>query len=185
MGKFNRDDRGGSRGGFGGSRGGGSSFGGGREFRRNDSAGASRFGGGDREMFDVVCDDCKKNCKVPFRPSSDKPVYCSECFTKRGGPAKSGSDFPRRDFNSARPQRSESSFGAPKMQDDGVKKQLEAISAKLDTLIKALAPVSKPVSVEAKVEVKKTPTKTVEVKAEVKKVSKPKAVVAKKKTAKK
>lgn len=180
MGKFNRDDRGGSRGSFGGSRGGGSSFGGGREFRRNDSGG-SRFGGGDREMFDVVCDECKKNCKVPFRPSSDKPVYCSECFTKRGGPAKSGSDFPRRDFND-RPQRSESSFSAPRMQDDSVKKQLEAISAKLDTLIKALAPVSKP----APVEVKKAPV-VVEVKAEVKKASKTKAkvVVAKKKTAKK
>lgn len=183
MGKFNRDDRGGNRGGFGGSRGGGSSFGGGREFRRNDSGG-SRFGGdrGEVTMHDAVCDECKKNCKVPFRPSSDKPIYCSDCFTKRGGPAKSGSDFPRRDFNGPRPQRSESNFGAPRMQDDGVKNQLEAISAKLDTLIKALAPVSKP----APVEVKKAPV-VIEVKAEVKKASKTKAkvVVAKKKTTKK
>ena len=180
MGKFNRG--GSDRGGFGGSRGGGSSFGGGRDFRRNDSGG-SRFGGGDREMHDAICDDCKKSCKVPFRPSSDKPIYCSECFTKRGGPAKSSSDFPRRDFND-RPQRSESSFSAPRTTDDGVKKQLETISAKLDTLIKALAPVSKSIPVEAKVEVKKAP-KTVEVKVEAKKVSKSKAVVIKKKTTKK
>ncbi|MFA6797149.1 MAG: CxxC-x17-CxxC domain-containing protein [Candidatus Paceibacterota bacterium] len=180
MGKFNR---GGDRGSFGGNRGRGSSFGGGREFRRNDSGG-SRFGGGDREMFDVVCDECKKNCKVPFRPSSDKPVYCSECFSKRGGSARSGSDFPRRDFND-RPQRFESSFSSPRMQDDGVKKQLEAISAKLDTLIKAFAPVSKTASVETKVESKKAPV-VVEVKTEAKKASKSKAKVApKKKTSKK
>lgn len=36
------------------------------------------------EMFDAVCDECGKPCKVPFRPSGDKPIYCSRCFERRG-----------------------------------------------------------------------------------------------------
>ena len=34
------------------------------------------------EMFEVTCDKCKKRCEVPFRPSGEKPVYCSDCFRK-------------------------------------------------------------------------------------------------------
>lgn len=37
----------------------------------------------DREMFDATCADCGKECKVPFRPRDDRPVYCSECFAAR------------------------------------------------------------------------------------------------------
>lgn len=36
-------------------------------------------------LYDAVCDECGKNCKVPFKPSGDKPVYCSDCFEKKGG----------------------------------------------------------------------------------------------------
>jgi|WetSurMetagenome_2_1015567.scaffolds.fasta_scaffold377343_1 CxxC-x17-CxxC domain-containing protein len=36
-----------------------------------------------RQMFQVICADCAKNCEVPFRPSVGRPVYCKECFTKR------------------------------------------------------------------------------------------------------
>ena len=39
--------------------------------------------GGQREMFDAVCAECGKECKVPFQPSNDRPVYCSECFANR------------------------------------------------------------------------------------------------------
>jgi CxxC-x17-CxxC domain-containing protein len=35
------------------------------------------------EMHRVVCADCGKECEVPFRPTGDRPVYCSECFAKR------------------------------------------------------------------------------------------------------
>ncbi|MGE4548481.1 MAG: zinc-ribbon domain containing protein [Intestinibacillus sp.] len=35
-----------------------------------------------REMYDAVCAKCGKPCKIPFRPSDDRPVYCSECFSK-------------------------------------------------------------------------------------------------------
>lgn len=38
-----------------------------------------------REMFDAVCADCGKACKVPFNPTAGKAVYCSECFAARRG----------------------------------------------------------------------------------------------------
>ena len=47
-------------------------------FRRRDSD------RGPREMFKVICDECGKEDEVPFKPSSDKPIYCSECFRKKG-----------------------------------------------------------------------------------------------------
>ena len=33
-----------------------------------------------RELFDAVCAKCGKPAKIPFQPSDDRPVYCSECF---------------------------------------------------------------------------------------------------------
>ena len=33
-----------------------------------------------KEMFTCVCAYCGKDAKVPFQPSNDRPVYCSECF---------------------------------------------------------------------------------------------------------
>ncbi len=36
--------------------------------------------GGAREMFSATCASCGKACQVPFQPSGDKPVYCSDCF---------------------------------------------------------------------------------------------------------
>ena len=39
-------------------------------------------GGGQREMHDVICADCGNPAKVPFKPSGDRPVYCSDCFSR-------------------------------------------------------------------------------------------------------
>ena len=36
-----------------------------------------------RHMHKAVCADCGRDCEVPFKPSSDRPVYCKECFTTR------------------------------------------------------------------------------------------------------
>ena len=41
------------------------------------------YGGSRREMHDAVCAQCGKNTQVPFRPSGDRPVYCSDCFSKQ------------------------------------------------------------------------------------------------------
>jgi len=39
----------------------------------------------DIQRHSAVCDSCGKDCKVPFKPTSGKPIYCSDCFGKQGG----------------------------------------------------------------------------------------------------
>jgi len=51
------------------------------------------FGGGSRgsrEMFSAVCASCGKDCQVPFQPSGEKPVYCSDCFQGQRNSRPSG-----------------------------------------------------------------------------------------------
>ena len=64
--------------GFGGGRSGGRSSGG---FRDRDSGSFERKR---LEMHKVTCANCHKQCEVPFRPTGDKPVFCSDCFRKEG-----------------------------------------------------------------------------------------------------
>ena len=55
---------------------------------------AGRDGGysqGPREMHPAVCAECGQETTVPFRPRGDRPVYCSDCFSKR--PAASRSNW--------------------------------------------------------------------------------------------
>lgn len=57
----------------------------------SSGAGYSAGGGGGydrapREMFSATCASCGREAQVPFRPTSGKPVYCSDCFrSQRGG----------------------------------------------------------------------------------------------------
>jgi CxxC-x17-CxxC domain-containing protein len=43
-------------------------------------------------MYDAVCDNCGQNTQVPFLPRQDRPVYCSDCFSKMK-PARSGGSW--------------------------------------------------------------------------------------------
>ncbi len=92
----------------------------------------------DREMFSAICDDCGKECKVPFKPSSDKPIYCSECFEKRGGGNDKG----------------------------GNSKQLEEINEKLDKLLDLLEGKVKPGVKEKAKKATKKKVKKVEIEDE-------------------
>ena len=169
---------GGFRGGNGG--GGRPSFGGGR--------------GGDRgpvTMHKAVCDECHKSCEVPFRPSGDKPIYCSDCFSSKR--EDNGDRAPRREFNDRPAPRREfndrpvPSFNKPAAPaNDDVKRQLSEMNSKLDRLINSIEKlaqpkVSTPVVSMAKPVMKVTP---VVAKAPIKKVVVAKApakkVVAKK-----
>jgi CxxC-x17-CxxC domain-containing protein len=47
-------------------------------------------GRGSREMFSATCSACGQEAQVPFQPSGDKPVYCSNCFQQRGGNNRGG-----------------------------------------------------------------------------------------------
>jgi len=98
-----------------------------------DSRSRDRRDFGDRDsrrpvLYDAVCDECGKNCQVPFRPSGNKPVYCSDCFEKKGG----------RDSN-------RSSRRAPRQRDFGDRATLEKIgtlNTKLDKIIDLLSSVT-------------------------------------------
>ena len=37
----------------------------------------------EKEMHKAVCADCGKECEVPFKPDTSRPVYCRECWSKR------------------------------------------------------------------------------------------------------
>jgi CxxC-x17-CxxC domain-containing protein len=60
-------------------------YGAGGSYSAGGDGGGSRDRG-PREMFTATCSTCGKDAQVPFRPTSGKPVYCSDCFrTVRGG----------------------------------------------------------------------------------------------------
>lgn len=42
--------------------------------------GSRQSGGGERERFEIVCDQCGKSDSVPFKPQAGRPVLCGECF---------------------------------------------------------------------------------------------------------
>ncbi|MEK7649862.1 MAG: CxxC-x17-CxxC domain-containing protein [Patescibacteria group bacterium] len=77
-------------------------------FNKNNRGGGDRFGkrggfGGRSErpqMHDAICGKCGKQCQVPFRPTGERPVYCSDCFDKErdgGSERDGGRNFDRKD----------------------------------------------------------------------------------------
>jgi CxxC-x17-CxxC domain-containing protein len=81
---------GGGGGGYGASSGGG--YGGSSSYSSGGGGGYGGGGGGygerergPREMFSATCSNCGKEAMVPFRPTSGKPVYCSDCFRSMRG----------------------------------------------------------------------------------------------------
>ena len=50
-----------------------------RGARRNQDRGRSS---GPREMHPAVCAQCGIDTTVPFLPTGEKPVYCSDCFSQ-------------------------------------------------------------------------------------------------------
>lgn len=108
MGNFRSNNRGGfgNRSGgrsFGGSSRGRGGFGGGRDFGRRNT-----------EMHSAVCAKCGEQCQIPFKPTGDKPVFCSDCFRQNEGSGNSRNRAPQSDVSS---------------------EQLKQINSKLDKII--------------------------------------------------
>ena len=85
---------------------------------------------GDKQMFSAVCDECGKRCEVPFKPSNNKPIYCSDCFRNKG---EDRSNFNNPPYNNSNSSSSNSSRDL-----DELKGQLRDMNQKLDKLIDAL-----------------------------------------------
>src|SRR5215213_5075683 len=62
-----------------------SSYGSSSSYGGGGGGGYGSGGRAPREMFSATCSSCGKEAQVPFQPSGDKPVYCSDCFQQRGG----------------------------------------------------------------------------------------------------
>ncbi len=122
---------------------------------------SGRRGGGRSErptMHRAVCDECGKDCEVPFKPSGDKPIYCSRCFENVDPKRESRGGGRSRDY------RGSSSRDYKKTETTSVdisplKEELSGINKKLDVLIdilKAKQEEVKPKRVVKKVASKKT-----------------------------
>jgi CxxC-x17-CxxC domain-containing protein len=46
-------------------------------------------------MFSVTCSSCGNEARVPFQPRGDKPVYCSDCFSKQREGGGGGGGYSR------------------------------------------------------------------------------------------
>lgn len=44
----------------------------------------------ERQLYSVTCASCGKDAKVPFEPTGNRPVYCSDCFKPAPRPSYSG-----------------------------------------------------------------------------------------------
>ena len=70
-----------------------------RSNRRAALGGRPGGGGGggfgdNREWSQVTCSRCGQQTQVPFVPRTDRPVYCSDCFSKeRAGSGGGGGGF--------------------------------------------------------------------------------------------
>ena len=55
-----------------------------RSSRRSEQrgGGGGGFSSGPREMYPITCAECGNEAMVPFRPRGDRPVYCSDCFSR-------------------------------------------------------------------------------------------------------
>ena len=155
--------------------------GGGRKFRGTDS-GKRSFGSrgdnrrsGDRDsgrpvkMHQAICNACGKECELPFKPTGDKPVFCSNCFGNKAHSSRSsGRDSGKSNFQEKRMysaictecgNKCEVPFrptgGKPiycsncfrKGDNTGgknvekFKEQFELLNAKLDNILKLLTPI--------------------------------------------
>jgi CxxC-x17-CxxC domain-containing protein len=138
-------------------------------------------------MHPATCADCGNQCEVPFKPTGEKPVFCSNCF-EGGGRVQS-----RPSREPSRPRFDDKSKSNEDHQ--AIKSQIDRLESKLDKILKILAPVvpseakevkevvEKPVKKPAKKPAKKKVVKKAAPKKTVKKPAKKaaKKVVKKKK----
>ena len=140
---------------------GGSTRSGGNNFKKPSFGGKrdSSFMSRDKQMFNATCDKCARQCEVPFKPTGDKPVYCSDCFEKGGSSInRNNNDKPSNQY----------------------KEQFDALNNKLDKILKLLA-VPTPAKEEIKEIIINKKEEVVEKKGKTKKVTTKKVSDKKKK----
>ncbi|MFA6536806.1 MAG: CxxC-x17-CxxC domain-containing protein [Patescibacteria group bacterium] len=115
MGNFDSGRKFGSGNKFGG--GGGRSFGGG-------GGGRSRGFGGPSIRHKAICSECGNECELPFRPTGDRPVFCSNCFGKQQDQNQGDSRPSSYGFNT------EKRYDKPRHADRQERQRFDAVCAK-------------------------------------------------------
>jgi len=133
-----------------------------RNGKRSGSGFGRGFGGGKRfsggrdgrpAMHQATCSECGASCELPFRPTGDRPVFCSNCFIKGG------------------------STGGRNVGEGEIIEQIKMLSIKLDKILERLVPA---VSIEkSEKEESEKEEKTKDVIKEKRKGTKTKAVAKK------
>lgn len=53
-----------------------------RKSRQNEANGGRTADTFTRQMFHATCANCGKETEVPFKPRTDRPVYCRDCYSR-------------------------------------------------------------------------------------------------------
>lgn len=80
--------------------------GGGRNFNKDNRSGGGGFGGRsdyhNSESYPATCNECGASFELPFRPKSERPVFCNNCFwnnkdeyKRKGGFGKNNVDHEK------------------------------------------------------------------------------------------
>lgn len=148
--------------------------------RSNKFGGKRNFGGGGFNkssegkpmLYKATCDECNQSCEVPFKPSGNRPVLCSDCFSGRSnaGPKRFGGEQETRRYHPEDKQ-AHTSVNTNEI----YKAQFEQLNNKLDKILKILELLNPKSEIQETFEFDE-----VDIKKERKKVASPKKASAKK-----
>ncbi|MFH1457333.1 MAG: CxxC-x17-CxxC domain-containing protein [Patescibacteria group bacterium] len=103
----------------------------GRDGKRSNRKSFGSRGSDRPEMHDAVCAECGNTCQVPFRPTSNKPVYCDDCFGSHKNRDAGRGSIIKQDIRI-----------------DDFKQKFEDLNTKLDKIIELLSSSSPIISVK-------------------------------------
>ena len=135
---FKRRGFGGQRsGGFSG-RGDGQGFRGGKSKKDFSDRPARSFGDQaySTTKFKATCADCGAGCQLPFKPSGERPVYCSDCFKNKDSDRSSQS--PKRRFQDNYEENAARPYVRPSVSSGVSSEALLDLGSKLDEIISLL-----------------------------------------------
>ena len=102
-----------------------------KSFRNSRDDRSSRYSRDDKDGSAIVtCDDCGIECRIPFVPKTNKPVYCTDCFRKGKSQYSEDEDYSR-DDRSSRYSRDDRSSG--RKREDKKSKSNEKLSKKQES----------------------------------------------------
>ena len=119
----------------------------------------------DKKRYDAVCCECGKDFDLPFRPSPDRAVYCSDCFEGKKGEnefSRGGNSSEEADFS------------------EYFEEKFAELNAKLDAVVRLLTGKTEETKPSKEKKAKKEVKEVVEAASEVAEVKEKKEKKAKK-----